>query len=151
MGLYTVTTGSHAATGGATKSIILLNPAGPKVKIVQVDISMDSSALAGGVLFDLYRVTTIGTPAGTSATPLLLDPGDAAASTTSLTQLTTEPTTVVPFLSYYLQPVGGLLPLQFPLGREPVLAPSGARVGLRYTTPASTTPDIVATITFQEG
>lgn len=147
---FVVTTGSLALTASATKSLILLAPGTPEAKITQLDISMNATAVSPEVQFDLYRVTTLGSPAGTSTTPLLLDAVQQAAATSALTALTTEPTTVVPLYSYFLQPLGGVLVIQYPLGREPTMTTAGARWGLRYVAPAGVSNNAIANITFEE-
>lgn len=147
---YVLTTGKLTLTAAATKSLWLLDPVTNKAAVFQVDVSLDASALAAGVQFDLYRVTSLGTPAGTTTTPLQLNPTDPTPTTTALTALTTEPTTVEVLASWYVQPVGGILPLQLPLGREVILAGAGARVGLRYTTAASVSPDCLANVWWEE-
>lgn len=148
---FVVTTGKVTPTATSTKSLWLLNPVTNEARITQIEISMDASGVASGLEFDLYKVTTLGSPAGTTGTENNLNPTQQAATTTSLTTLTTEPTTKAVFASWYLQPVGGLLVIQFPLGREPVLAQAGARWGLQYiTTAGSGTPDIISNVYFEE-
>jgi hypothetical protein len=147
---YSVTTGKLTLTANATKSLILLNPVTNEAKLTYVSLSLDAAAIVNGVEFDLYRVVTIGSAAGTSATVNQLDPNTQAATTTALTALSTEPTTVAVVDGWYLQPVGGLFVLQNPLGRELKLAAAGARVGIRYVTPASVSPDCIATAYFEE-
>ena len=146
---FSVTTGKLTLTTGATKSLWLLNPVTNRAVITEISISMDASAAAPGVQFDLYRVNSLGSAAGTAGTENPLDPASQAATTTSLTALSTEPTSVFVLDSWYLQPLGGLIVVQYPLGREPVAAAAGSRVGLRYTTGAET-PDCVATVWLEE-
>lgn len=147
---FSVTTGKLTLTGAATKSLILLNPATNRAVLTAISVSLDASTAAAGVEIDLYRVNSLGSPAGTSTTPNAADPATQAATTTALTALTTEPTSVYVLDSWYLQPLGGLLILQYPLGREPVLAAAGSRVGIRYVTPTGVTPDCLATLWFEE-
>jgi hypothetical protein len=147
---FSTTAGAVTLTAAATKSLILLNPVTNRALITEISISMNASAAATGPQFDLYRVVTIGSAAGTAGTQNPLDPATQVATTTSLTSLTTEPTTVVVLDSWDIQELGGLILIQYPLGREPVLAAAGARVGIRYTTAAATTPSCVSTIWFEE-
>lgn len=147
---YSVTVAPAALTASATKSLILLNPATNRAVITLVSISLNGSAAGTAVQFDLYRVVTIGSAAGATGTENLLDPATQAATTTSLTTLTTEPTTVAVLDTWEVQELGGLIWCQYPLGREPVLAAAGARVGLRYTTASATTPTCASTIWFEE-
>lgn len=149
MALYGVTSDT-TLTAASTKSLILLNPVTVAFKLRQIDISLDASAAAAGVKFQVYRVSTIGTPAGTTATPWLADERDVAATTTALTNLTAEPTTVGVLCSYYLQPLGGLYTLPLPFSAEIIGKGGGNRIGLRYTTPAAVAPDVIATAWFEE-
>jgi hypothetical protein len=61
----------------------------------------------------------------------------------------TEPTTTDLIRTWMVTPAGGLLVIQFPLGDEPIVAPS-ARLGLRVITGASTTPNAASYIVFNE-
>ena len=147
---YSVTTGAVTLTAASTKSLILLNPVTNRAVVTEVSISLNGSAAGTAVQFDLYRTNTLGTPAGTTGTENVLDPATQAATTTSLTALSTEPTSVFVLDSWEVQELGGLIVIQYPLGREPVLAAAGARVGIRYTTAAATTPVCVCTVWFEE-
>lgn len=148
---YVIQTGSVALSGNATKSLILINPATVGFRITELGISFDQSSSATAVRVDLYRVVTIGSAAGGTATIVKANsPSDAAAQSTGLTALTTEPTTVEILRSWFIQQFGGLLVLPFPLGREPAAAGTGQRLGLRAITPASVTPNTVAYLEFEE-
>lgn len=151
MAQFTVNTGTIALSASATKSLILLNPVTNKAKLTAIKFSLDGSAAAAGIKFEAYRVVTIGSAAGTTGTVNQTDVSDQAATTTALTALTTEPTTVAVLDGIYLQQIGGLYVLQGPLGREEVvLAPAGARVGFRAVTPAGISADVDATAYFEE-
>ena len=147
---FSVPTGKVTLSGGSTKSLILLTPGTPELRLTEISISLDNASAAQAVEFDLYRVVTVGSATGTSTTPLKLDPASGAAAATSYTVLTTEPTTVSVLDSWYLQPLGGLLVLQYPLGREPIGQTGGSALGIRYVTPSSVTPDCVCTFWFEE-
>jgi hypothetical protein len=150
--LYGTRTGSTALTASATKSLWLLNPASDFFLLAQFGISLDASAASAGVGVELYRTTTLGTPAGTAATITKVNRiGDtAAATTTGLTVLTTEPTAVEVLADWFIQPFGGLFDVQYPLQREPLSAAAGQRIGLRYVTPAAVTPNCRAYVWFDE-
>lgn len=152
MTTYGTRTGSVALTASATKSLWLLNPATDLFVIAQMGISFDASATSAGVGIELYRTTTLGSPAGTTAVFSKIQPvGDAASpTTTGLTALSVEPTTVEVLADWFIQPFGGALDLQYPLGREPMAAAGGGRIGLRYVTPASVTPNCRAYVWFNE-
>jgi hypothetical protein len=136
MALYTVTTGKVTLTAAATKSLILVNPAVVRVKLRAVTISLDASAAAAGVQFDLVRATTLGSP---------------TAQSTALTALTAEPTTYAVIDSIYLQPLGGAMKDWQPFGAEGLATKAaGQRIGLRYTTATGVTPDCIATFYIEE-
>ena len=151
---YVMTSGKITLAASATKSLILLSPAAStSIRIIGMSVSMDASSLEAGVQLDLYRVVTLGTPAGSSTLvpqPMYEETTPATANTTALYNLTTEPTTVTVLESWYVQPVGGLLVVQLPLGREYGAKAGGAHLGIRATTAAGVTPDVVANIQFEE-
>jgi len=152
MAQYTVMVNGGTLTTAATKSLILLNPATVPFRVFQISVSLDNVTTdAEPVQFDLYRVVTIGSAAGTTSTPTPLDETDpATAQTTALTTLTTEPTTVTVIDGWYVTPHSGLFVVQFPLGREPKAKGAGARIGLRYVTASGVTPKANATLYFEE-
>lgn len=150
MALYTVPTGKITLTEAVTKSLILVNPATVSIKLRQIDISLGASAVSEEIQFDLYRVTELGSAAGTATTPQLADERDGAATSSALTALTTEPTKVNVLASYLVQPLGGLFTLPFPFGGEVASKLAGARIGLRYTAPASVKPSCAAQLWFEE-
>lgn len=148
MALYVANAAKTALTSG-TKTILLLNPVTDSFIIRQIDISMDATAASAAVQFDLYRVATVGTPAGTSVTPALADERDTTSiTTTALSWLSAEPTTVTVLASYFVQPLGGLFVLPFPYGAEVIGKPAGNRIGLRYV--STVTPNCLANIWFDE-
>ncbi|MCX5285678.1 hypothetical protein [Streptomyces sp. NBC_00198] len=148
---YTVTTAKITLTASATKSLILLAPGTPGLRLTELGVSFDGSSALTGVQIDLYRVATIGSPAGTTTTPAkLTDENATSAVATALTALTTEPTSVTILRSWMISPFGGALVLQEVLDREVGAITSGARLGLRYTTAASVTPGCVAYLGFTE-
>ena len=122
-----------------------------RCKLRAVTISLDGSAAAAAVQFDLVRATTVGSPTGTSTTPVKTDEQDGAAQSTALTALTAEPTTYAIIDSIYLQPLGGAMKDWQPFGAEGLAtATGGQRIGLRYTTASGVTPDCLATFYFEE-
>jgi len=143
MALYGArTSGTITLSASATKSLWLMNPATDFFVIAQFGISFKATAASDTVAVELYRTTTLGSPAGTTATLTKIGRvGDAASpTTTGLTALTTEPTAVEVLADWEIQPFGGVLDLQYPLSREPIAAAAGQRLGLRCTTPAGVTP-----------
>lgn len=150
--IYSVQTGSVALSASATKSLWLLNPATDGFIPIEIGVSFDSSTATTAVRVDLYRTTTLGSPAGTTATIVKVpDPNLAAATTTGLTALSAEPTAVEILCSWFIQPAGGTFVEQWPMGRELGAAAAGARIGLRAVTPSAVTPNCVSYVWFQEG
>ncbi|MEK6443646.1 hypothetical protein [Pseudonocardia sp. T1-2H] len=151
---YTVNSGSIALSASATKSLILLNPT-ITFCVTEVGISFDSSASSAAVTVDLYRTTTLGAPAGTTATFVKenanADSSSSNATASSLVNLSAEPTAVEVIRSFFVQPFGGLVVLQFPLGREPQMTGTTTqRLGLRVTTPGAVTPNVRSWFAIEE-
>lgn len=148
---YTVTTGKVTLTAAATKSLWLLNPVTNPIRIAEIAVSFDGSTSAQGIQVDLYRVVTIGSAAGATGTvSVYTDDNTPAATTTALTALTTEPTTVTVLKQWMISPFGGLLIQQEVLDRELGAKSAGARIGLRYTTASGVSPNAVAHVIFVE-
>lgn len=149
--LYSVQVPSTALTASATKTLWLLDPVTNPFTVVEFGISFNASSSSVPVQVDLYIATTLGTPAGTTGTEHALGSTTVAATTTSLIALTTEPTTKALIASWFVQPFGGLLEIQYPLGREGASAiGAGNRIGLQCVTPASVSPSAVGHVWFEE-
>ncbi|MGV9427070.1 hypothetical protein ACWDO7_22640 [Streptomyces sp. NPDC003656] len=149
--VYSVTTAKITLSASTTKSLILLAPGTPGLRLTEVGVSFDGSTAAQGVQIDLYRVATLGSPTGTSTTPAkLTDENLPSPSASALTALTAEPTAVTILRSWMVAPFGGLFGMQEVLDREVGAASSGARLGLRYTTASGVTPGGVAYMSFVE-
>lgn len=145
--------GAKTVAASETKSLWLINPVGDAVKLTEIGVSGDGSAAVKGTKIELYRTVTLGSPAGTSDTPRKVSlVGDAAApSSTCLINLSAEPTSVELIGGpWFVRTDGGLLVIQFPLGREPFAAPAGARLGMRYTTPTGVTDQLAHYAKFEE-
>lgn len=155
MSLYTVSTGKLTLAESAEHSLILINPEKVAVKVRQLDISLGASAAVEEVQFDLYRVTTLGTPEGETATPaLVIEDGSTATSPALIAKASEkgfkkEPTSVTVIASYLVQPLGGLFSLPFPFGAEPVTKQGGSRIGIRYSSPA-VKPTCIVQLWFEE-
>lgn len=149
--LYSVNTGVVSLSASATKSLWLLDPVADGFEIMEFGVSFDANASNTPIQVDLYIVTSLGSPAGSTGTVQSIN-GAPTADTTALTALTTEPTTKVLLPSYYVQPFGGILDIQSPLdlGIEGIGA--GDRIGLQVVTPSSlwTSPHAVGFVYFKE-
>ena len=141
MTLYSVKQGGNSHAAATTKSHWLLNPVSRSIKIVEISVSFDSAVSGASFAVELYRVVTIGSPAGTTWTPVKVN-GQAdspAATTTALIALSTEVTASEVLAEWNIQPFGGNILLQYPQTREPFTAQAGQRLGLRTSTPAGST------------
>jgi hypothetical protein len=146
-----VTTGALAAA--AVKSLVLLNPVTDKGRLIEAWLSFGSTASQTDIAFELYRTVTLGSPAGTTGVVIKYDPAEGPASWTGLTALSAEPTSVEVLTSGYLTTNGGLIVVQWPLGREPVGAAAGSRLGIRVVndgTGTMTAVDCRATLVWDE-
>lgn len=148
---YSLATGKITLTSAATKSLWLLNPVTNPIRFAEIAVSFDGSTAAQGVQVDLYRVSTLGSPAGTTGTvAAYTDDNTPAATTTALTALTAEPTAVTVLKQWMISPFGGLVIQQEVLDRELGTKSAGARIGLRYTTASGVTPNAVSHVLFVE-
>ena len=119
---YVVKTGTTATAlvGATAKTVVNLIAAATKSALVtEFSISFDGvTASAVPVLVDLGYSTqaTAGTP-GTSPTPTQIR-GRGTAALTAAVDYSAEPTALTAFKHWLVTPNGGLLVIQFPLGRE---------------------------------
>jgi hypothetical protein len=146
-----VTTGTAAIalTGGTAKTIMYINAAAAnQPSITEFSVSFDGvTASAVPALIELVYGTkasnsTPGT-GSTTFTPLQVRGWPAQASAqAAANNCTSEPTVLTAIKHWLLTPNGGLLVVQFPLGREPTgvasgTAISGNQIGIRVTAPAA--------------
>lgn len=114
------TAGATALVGGTAKTLVnLISGTTVSPIVVEMSMSFDGvTASAVPVLVELGYSTqaTAGTP-GTSPTPTLIR-GRGTAVSTAAESYSAEPTALTAFKQWLLTPNGGLLVIQFPLGRE---------------------------------
>lgn len=150
--LYSATTeGEEALAASASETLVQLRGATVvKAKIVEISVSFDATTADWEpVRIDLLRQTTDGT--GTGATEVPLDPDYPTANCTAFHSFTAEPTAGDILFSWEVHPQGGLLVVQYPLGREPTLDNlTTSRIGLRATTPSGVTPNALAYMVWEE-
>ena len=142
---FVVKSGAAAtALAAATAKTIVNCISGTRALILtEFGVSFDGvTASAVPVLIELCSCTqgAAGTP-GASPTPLPIRPLDGAAAIfTAGNDYSAEPTTIVPIKHWLLTPNGGVLVIQFPLGREMwgsvTAATAGKGMLLRLTAPA---------------
>lgn len=146
MSLYHIPSSAVALSSAATKSLFLVDAGTNEYRLIEFGVGFDAEADVAAVRCELYRVTTLGSPAGTSTTPLRIEEASGAADATSLTNLTTEPTAVeIIGGPWYVRPDGGQLVIQYPLGDEPQQrTATDGRIGLRVVTATNVTPNAVS-------
>lgn len=134
-------TGATALAAATAKTLVnLISGANDAPLVTEMSVGFDGvTASAVPVLVDLGYSTQAGagTP-GTSPTPTLIR-GKGAAGSTSAVDYTVEPTALTAFKHWLVTPNGGLLVIQFPLGREPLPDLSGGTnkaIFLRANAPA---------------
>ncbi len=130
--VYSVTTEAEEALGVATvETLVQLRGATTqKARLIEFGVSFDGvTAAAEPVEVILRRQSTDGT--GVGATEVLWDPDDPAASLTSFHTFSAEPTGGDRLGVWEVHPQGGLLVMQYPLGREPIIGDAAtSRLGL---------------------
>ena len=141
---YVVKTGTTATAlvAATAKTVVnLISGAADSPLVTELSIGFDGvTASAVPVLVDFGYSTqaTAGTP-GTSPTPTLIR-GRGTAGSTSAVDYSVEPTALTAFKHWLVTPNGGLLVIQFPLGREPQPDLSGGTnkaIFLRANAPAN--------------
>jgi hypothetical protein len=114
-------TAATALAAATAKSILNAITGTRELNVCEFSVSFDGvTASAVPVLIELCNSTqaTAGTP-GTSPTPTPIRPATGGASIfTAAESYSAEPTVLVPVKHWLLTPNGGLLVIQFPLGRE---------------------------------
>jgi hypothetical protein len=151
--LYAVSTGPIGVTSGI-QTLWLLNPVtGPFIP-VELGISFNASVSSVPIRADLYIAASVGSAAGNSASVYPVGSTTVAATTTAMTALGTEPSTKTLISSWFIQPFGGVLDIQYPLGREGLSSIGGAttngRVGLQINTPTGITCNVLSYVWFEE-
>lgn len=142
---FTVKTGTTATALSAATARTLCNViTGTRpIILVEFGVSFDGvTATAVPVLVELCGSTQGAAGTLTAFTPLPIRPmgGDASIATAGI-DYTVEPTTVTPFKHWLVTPNGGLVVIQFPLGREMFgtsgAASAGKGILIRCTAPAA--------------
>jgi hypothetical protein len=149
--LYTVPVKQKIKASEGPKTLALIKPEAAAIKIRQIDVSLDSAGAAAGVQFDIFRAT-FEAGGGEEKTPIKIDARDESAASKAYITYTEANKPALGFIiaTYYLQPLGGLLPLPFPYGAEIIGKAKGECIGLRFTTVAGTEADVAAQIWFEE-
>lgn len=150
---FTARNGSFLLTASVTRTLLqILTAANTPVRIISYSVSVDSTA-GSPIRVQLARQTTAGTTATITAGthgPFSLTNPSALTPTVTLATInaSAEPTTTDVIEDDYI-PFGGLLKVQYPLGREPMVI-TAARIGILVITPAATTPNCSVTLQWEE-
>lgn len=138
-----------------TSSIMeIIGDADVTAKLVEFSISFNgTSATQAPILVKLRQITATGT--GTACTEVADQrTGKTAPQCQAKHTLTAEPTMVatVALGQWYVHPQGGLLMVQYPLGREPVICDGSASQGLalELTSASGVTPTAAAYLKWDE-
>lgn len=146
---YSVMTGGTATAGAcalaaatAKTAVMVIAGATTAPSITQVAVSFDGvTASAVPVLVEMVTSTQGAAGTTTAQTPIQKRGWPASASISTAGQTyTAEPTTLTVVDKWLLSPNGGIVILQFPMGREPTgiitAAAAGKGYGIRLTAPA---------------
>lgn len=137
----TATTATALVAATAKTLVMLIPGASRQLLLTEFSVSFDGvTASAVPVLVELVYSTQAGagTP-GTSPTPTVIR-GVGAATATAAESYSAEPTALTPFKHWLVTPNGGIIVVQFPLGREAYSDVSGGTnkgIGLRCNAPAN--------------
>lgn len=154
--MYAVDNGPFALTAGATNTVWMLNPVTNPFAIVEFGVAFNASVSTAPIQVDLYVAASVGAAAGTSASVRNLGSTTVSATTTAIANLTIEPnpTTKQLVQSWYIQPFGGALDIQYPLGREGLSAIGGntttGRIALQCTSPAGVSVSVLSYVWLEE-
>jgi hypothetical protein len=135
------TTGDIALTAATAKTILnVVNGTNALIRLVEFSVSFDGvTATAEPVVVELCGSTqaTAGAPTGGTITLTQIRGPVRTAQSTGRRNYTAEPTVLTVWKRWLVSAFGGLLVLQFPLGREPEMITTVAGMCLRCTAPAA--------------
>ena len=130
------------------KTVVQLSAGSRPLRIKEIGASFNGTdASLTPITVELCRYSGAGT--ATAGTTLEQTEIGAASLATYNHTYTSEPSATEIIRRWYVTPAGGLFVMQFPLGEEPVVGPSGF-IGLRCITGSGTTPYVSAYIVFDE-
>lgn len=132
-----------AATAGAKTALMAIAAANSGLIVVEFGISFDGvTASAVPALVELVSSTqaTAGTPTGTPTVTQIRGRVTGGEAPAASGRYSAEPTVLVRHKAWYVSPNGGVLVVQFPLGREPEIDDSGGAIkayGIRVNVSAN--------------
>lgn len=130
MGLYVVHSRNENLAAATAETLLAVTATG-RIRVVAWGVSLagvTASEVPGDV--ELFRPTSAGT--GSAFTPVLLDPADAAATSTAKNTFTVEPSYGDIIHPIQLTPNGGLFEVEYAPDRRPVVANAGI-IGIKAT------------------
>lgn len=149
---YVVETTADVALSAATAKTILsvINAASGLIRITELSVSFDGvTATAEPVTVELCSSTQATAGTTTGHTPIQSGGPTRAVQATAARNYTAEPTVLTVIRRWLVRPDGGLLVIQFPLGREPEQVTTADALCIRCTAPAAVSAQ--AYIEFEEG
>lgn len=136
--IYSGVTPAIGLTAATAKTCIaIVGAAGDAVTLIEIAISFDGvTASAIPATVELCDFTAAGAGTKTTGTAVQTRGQRVTATTAFFHTYTVEPTVLAALYKWYISPNGGLLHLQFPLGREPDLVVAKG-LAIRITAPAA--------------
>ncbi len=136
---YVITTeGAMAITASGDTMLNFINVANSTLKLIEFSVSFDGvTATAVPVLVEICHSTQA--TAGTASTPTIRQIRGATRTVqaTAASQYTVEPTVLTVLKDYLVRADGGLIVIQFPLGREVEQNTTLDGLCIRATAPAA--------------
>lgn len=149
-GVYSIDALITALT--TAKTLVLIEAPSTKcLEILSASVTTQGSNVTNQQLeAEWKRVTTLGSPVGTSQTPSPMESGDQAAGSTVLVNLTSEPTTYSTALIFDRQGFASLAGYQhMPVPEERISVPPSGSIGL-YLDTAPTSTNFAIKVTYRE-
>ncbi len=142
---------AHALAAATAETMAnIINAANSLVRLTEFGVSFDGvDAAAVPVLVELGSSTQAGAGTATARTPLQVRGAPRTVQATAAVVYTVEPTVITVLKEWLVRPDGGLLVMQFPLGREPEQTVTADGLLLRATAPA--VANARCTMEFEEG
>ena len=149
---YVVNTEAAEALAAATAETVLnvVNATNGLIRLVEFSISFDGvTATNVPVLVELCSCTQAGAGTSSSATITQIRGPTRTVQATAEHSYSVEPTVITVLKPYLIRPDGGLVVIQFPLGREPEQTVTVDGLLLRCTAPDAV--NVWAGMEFEEG
>jgi hypothetical protein len=142
---------AHISSLSSAKTLMMLTaPSDMCFELLSCSVTVTNSPTAAEIDMEVVRVTTIGSPTGTSVTPEKFEEGDVAATVTCLANLTAEPTAISGVDLDHQGVPNNVGYFWTPLPEErPVISPSKA-LALRVVNAPSPAIDVAIVMRFRE-